>query len=651
MQVDQRKDGTQRTIYLERRTIEQAQQILEQHFGRLAGTQPETVPTIDAVGRILAQPVSANISSPHFHAAAMDGFAVAAEETFGAHPHRPLRLSIGASAHPVNTGYPLPDGCNAVIMIENVHGRDEASIEIEAPAFPWQHVRKMGEDIVATELLFARHHKITPYCVGALLAGGVFEVSVRQPARVLIIATGSELVDWQTSEAKDIKPGQVLETNSFVLGKMVESAGGTWHRHPPVGDNADAISNCIESGVAEGYDMLLTIGGSSAGSEDYIRQALEQAGQVLFHGVTMMPGKPLLAGKVGQTPVFGMPGYPVSTIMAFEQLVLPLLYQLQGRAPKERVHRQVHPTRKIASKLGVEEFVRVKLGSVRDRIVATPLARGAGLITSLTEATGIIRVAHHLEGVPAFEPVDCELLKPADAIEHTIVMVGSHDNSLDILADELRRHPQGWHLTSSHVGSMGGLMAVKQGLCHLAGSHLLDPETGIYNQSYIQRYLKTKSVCLINLVLREQGLIVAKGNPKKIKGIEDLTRQEVRMINRQQGSGTRVLLDHSLQQQGIDPDTLNGYENEEFTHMAVAAAVLSGAADAGMGIFAAAKALDLEFVPMVQEQYDLVIPVDLMETAQIQTLLETIETSEFHRRVQALGGYSTTQTGTEKPIH
>ena len=530
-------------------------------------------------------------------------------------------------------------------MIEHVQQLDQQTVRIEAPVFPWQNVRKMGEDIVATELLFTRNHQVTPYCVGALLAAGVFKVKVRRRPRVLIVPTGSELVDWSTDPECSLKPGQVLETNSWMLGKLVEATGGIFKRHDPVGDDVEKIRLAVEQAAAGDFDLVMTIGGSSAGSRDFTRPVVESLGRVLIHGVTMMPGKPVLAGEVAGKPVFGMPGYPVSAIIAFEQLVQPLLAAMQGLTAPRRQCLEVFPTRKIPSKLGLEEFVRVKLGRVADKVVATPLPRAAGCITSITEADGIIRIGHNSEGVEAGRAVDAELLRPQQAIERTLVVVGSHDNSLDVLADELRRHRQPFFLSSSHVGSMGGLMALKRGACHLAGAHLLDTESGKYNLPYIERFLAEKPVRVVHLVMRDQGLIVPAGNPGKISGIQDLVRPDVRFVNRQAGSGTRILLDWRLGQLGIDPEKIDGYTNEEYTHMAVAAAVISGAADAGLGILAAAKALGLDFIPVVTEQYDLVIDARFFDTVQIQTLLEVISGRSFRRRVEKLGGYDTAETG------
>ncbi len=634
-----------RSVYLKMKSLNEARRIVHERLAPLRRLMPETVPVPEAAGRVLASPVYAAISAPNYHAAAMDGVAVKAETTYGASESHPKALASGRDAFFVNTGNVLPAGTDAVIMIENIQVLDEGRIVIEAPAFPWQHVRKIGEDIVATELLFPRYHKVTPYCLGALLTGGVFSVPVLKKPRVLIIPTGTELVDWRATPLADVRPGQVLETNSFVLGRLVEECGGIYARNEMVSDDTNRIMSAVEQAASDGCDCVLILGGSSAGSEDYARAVIENLGEVLVHGVTIMPGKPAVVGVVRETPVFGIPGYPVSAIIVFEQLVRLLLtaFLKQPEPPSERV--VVTPTRKMASKLGLEEFVRVKLGDVGGRMVATPLPRGAGSITSITDADGIVRIPADTEGIRENATVTAELLRPVSELRRTIVIVGSHDNTLDVLADQLKASQSGLTLSSSHVGSMGGLMAIKRGACHLAGSHLLDPEDGTYNVSYIRNYLPGRAIKLVNLVYRDNGLIVPRGNPRAIHGIEDLTRPDVTFINRQAGSGTRILLDYRLRQLGIEPAAIKGYDADEFTHMSVAVAVLSGSADAGLGIYAAAKALDLDFIPVVTEKYDLVIPVEHFESEFIQTLLGIITSAEFKRRVEGLGGYNTHCTG------
>jgi len=638
-----------RNIYLKKKSLAEARNLIHTRFGAFAKWPVETVPTPEAVGRVLAEPIFARLSSPGFHAAAMDGVAVHAAATFGASETSPKQLTLGTDAVFVNTGHVMPEGFDAVIMIEQVHQLDETTLQIEAPAFPWQYVRKMGEDIVATELLFARHHRITPYCIGALLSGGIFEVPVRRRPRVAIIPTGSELVDWHGLDVARLKPGQVIESNAYVLAALVRHCGGEPLLRPTVTDDPEQVQAALNAALSPeaGCDVVLTVGGSSAGSADYTRPAMEALGEVMVHGVTIMPGKPVLIGAAAGKPVVGIPGYPVSAIIAFEQFVQPMILAMLAQPERPRPTVTVTPTRKIPSKLGVEEFVRVKLGQVGDRVVATALPRGAGAITSITEAHGIIRIPNNSEGIDADESVAADLLQPLEAVRNTIVVVGSHDNTLDLLADQIRINHGDVTVSSSHVGSMGGLMAVKRGVCHVAGTHLLDTETGSYNVSYIRRYLPGIAVRLIHLVMRDQGLIVPKGNPKGIGGIEDLARGDVRFINRQGGSGTRILLDYRLGQLGIDPRSIHGYEAEEFTHMAVAVAVLGGTADVGLGIHAAARALDLDFIPVVTEQYDLLIPDAYFDTRPLRILRDTIVSETFKRRVEALGGYSTRRTGEE----
>lgn len=636
----------ERNIYLKMKTLEEAKKILFESFPAFGWMPGESISVLDSVGRILAEPVVAAVSSPNFHSAAMDGIAVNAEDTFGASESKPKILEINKNAFYINTGRIMPVGTNAVIMIENVVQQDDFHVRIESPVFPWQNVRKMGEDIVATELLFPRNHLITPYCIGAIISAGVFSVVVRRKPKVLIIPTGSELVDWRQTDIASLQPGQVLETNSYVLGKLTEACGGSWTKHDTVMDDVNNIKQIVTDAIPE-YDMILTIGGSSAGSEDYAKAVISDLGEILIHGVTIMPGKPVIIGKIHQKPVIGIPGYPVSAIIAFEQFVQPLINRMLGQEEKERTVLQASPTRKIPSKLGIEEFVRVKLGLVKDRYVATPLPRAAGCITTITKAEGIIRIPNHMEGISENSPANVELLRPLSAIRNTIVIVGSHDNTLDVLADEIRSLHGNISVSSSHVGSMGGLMAIKRGGCHVAGTHLLDTENGTYNISYIKRYLPDIPVKLINLVLRDQGLIVAKGNPKGIKGIEDLVRKDITFINRQGGSGTRILLDYRLKQLNISPESIIGYRHEEFTHMSVAVAVLGGTADVGLGIFAAAKALNLDFIPVVTEQYDLVIPEEFFQLDTIQFLLDVIRSKRFKDRVESLGGYHTTLTGKE----
>ncbi|NOX35375.1 MAG: molybdopterin biosynthesis protein [Deltaproteobacteria bacterium] len=633
-----------RNVYLDMKSIEEAKKILFEQFGHHV-TKIETIDVVNAKARVLAKPAIAAVSSPNFHAAAMDGIAVDAKITFGATEETPRIIAPYKNAFWVNTGHAMPQGTNAVIMIEHLNIIDDNKVEIEAPVYPWQHVRKMGEDIVATKLLFPRGHRINSYSMGALLSGGIFFVDVLKKPKVLIIPTGSELVQWQKVRPDQLKPGDVVESNSRVLGGLCEDYGAMFERHPMLKDNLENIKMAVEKAAKQDYDMVCIIGGSSAGSEDFAKSVISSLGEVFVHGVTMMPGKPVMFGKVFGTPVFGIPGYPVSAIVAFEQFAGPLLLKMQKLPKKEMTEVLVYPARKIASKLGQEEFLRVKIGSVDGKLISSQLPRGSGSITTLTEADGIIRIPQNIEGISQNESVRAKLLRPLSSIENTIVITGSHDNTLDLMADQVKRINGEISVSSSHVGSMGGLMAIKKGACHMAGTHLLDPADGSYNISYVKKYLAGQKIWLINLVMRDQGLIVPKGNPENIQSIEDLKNKDLQFINRQPGSGTRILFDYKLNALGLSKDDIPGYENDEYTHMSVAVCVLSGRADAGLGIQAAARALDLDFIPVVTEEYDLVIPDRFYKTEKVQVLLETIQKKEFRNRVMSLGGYSTKNTG------
>lgn len=634
-----------RRIYLKMKSLEEARELFFEKIDFSGIMESEWIPTTGALGRVIAEPVFARVSSPAFHCAAMDGVSVRAERTFSAHVDRPLRLKIGEDAYYVNTGNPLPLGTDAVIMIENVVAEEDDELLIEAPVFPWQNVRKVGEDIVATELLLPQNHRLIPYDLGALLGGGITRVKAWKRPKVVIIPTGSELIDPRDITDQPPESGQIIEYNSHILCALVSQWGGEGVRNEIVRDSPEAISRVLEKALEDGAHLVIINAGSSAGSEDYTATVIEKGGEVLVHGVAMMPGKPTVLGIVKGRPVIGNPGYPVSAIVSCEQFVAPILARMLGQEVPSRRTLRVFPSRKVPSRLGIEEFLRVKLGMVENRIIATPLPRGAGSITTLTQADGIIRIPEATEGIDEGEEVVAELIRSEGEISRTVVVIGSHDNTLDLLANQIKTRGRGINLSSSHVGSLGGILAIRKGHAHIAGTHLLDPETGEYNVSYIEKYLSEVEIHLVNLAYRDQGLILEKGNPKRISGLEDLARDDVLFVNRQGGSGTRVLLDYRLKELGIDPSSIMGYDHEEFTHMAVAVEVLSQAADVGLGIQAAARALDLDFIPVVTERYDLIVPSRYFDDEKIQLVFDVIRSREFREMAESLGGYDLRDAG------
>ncbi len=603
----------------------------------------EKIPTVSALSRATARPIPARISVPHYHGAAMDGIAVMARDTFGASDARPKRLVSGVNAFAVDTGDPLPPNTDAVIMIENAQLVGAGEIEIRAAVFPWRDVRKVGEDIVAGELLLPQSHRLRPADLGALLAAGVPEVSVYAPPAVWIQPTGSELVPASTAP---VPAGKIVEFNSTILSGMVRECGGEPLSQPIMADDYDTLKAMLLRAAQSRADLILVNAGSSAGSEDYTASLIGELGKVLVHGVAMMPGKPVVLGFIGEKPVIGVPGYPVSAVLAFEEFARPLLYGLQGLPCPAFPEVQAVLGRKTPSRLGLEEFVRVILGRVQSKLIAMPIQRGAGAIASLTRADGILRIPQEQEGADPGEQVRVRLLRPREQLDHTLIMIGSHDNGIDVLASELKARDSRLHLSSSNVGSLGGLLALRREQAHLAGSHLLDPDTGQYNFTYIERYLRGTPLRLVELAKRRQGLLVGPGNPKAIRGVEDLARPGVRFINRQTGSGTRILLDYYMHQAGMTPEAIEGYDREEFTHMAVAVDVLSGQADAGMAIYASARALGLDFVPVAEERYDLVIPESSWEDRKIRILLDLVASGSFRALLESLGGYDVSASGT-----
>jgi len=679
------------SVYLHDIPLSQAQARLQQalqeaDLWRVLGE--ESIPLNEtAIGRVTAEPIWAKVSSPHYHASAMDGFAVRALSTVGAMPSAPLTLSVGPEAQYVDTGDPLPDWANAVIPIENVESLDDKgqitqdirtpkSIRVRTAITPWSHVRSLGEDIVATQLVLPTGHILRPVDLGAIAASGHQEIKVARKPKVAILPTGTELVPIGSK----LKAGDILEYNSLVIAAQVRAMGGEPTRFPIIKDDFDLICQRVEE-AAHDHDLVLLNAGSSAGAEDFSAKVVEKLGQLLVHGVAVRPGHPVILGVITRSPggamtpalapgaseqshhttkeeiasgnvrphndripIVGVPGYPVSAALTIEIFVEPVLAKWLGRRPNELQTESAILTRKLVSPAGDDDFVRVVVGKVGDKLLAAPLSRGAGVITSLVQADGLALIPSGTQGIEAGEKIQVRLYRKKSDIEKTILAIGSHDLTLDLMAQFLAEHDR--RLASANVGSQGGLIALRRGEAHLAGSHLLDPATGEYNISSIRQYMPNIPVMVMALVRREQGLIVKKGNPKGIKGLRNLTRPNVQFVNRQRGAGTRVLLDYHLKSMTISPESIAGYFQEEYTHLGVAAAIASGRADCGLGIAAAAQALDLDFVPLFQERYDLVIPKQFADDHLLAPLFGLLADSAFRKAVSRLTGYDVSVMGT-----
>jgi putative molybdopterin biosynthesis protein len=605
-------------------------------------------------GRVLAEPVWAKISSPHYHASAMDGFALQAEATIGASPTSPLVLMIGPLTTYVDTGDPLPEWADAVVPVELVEPLDEkgrgipemrrsSAIRVRAALTPWTNIRPMGEDIVATQLVLPAGQVLRPVDLGAIVASGHATVRVSRKPKVAIIPTGTELIQ----PGQIARPGDIIEYNSIVLAAQVNAWGGLAKRYPIIPDDYEKIIESVMQAAGEN-DLVLLNAGSSAGSEDFSTRVISECGDLLVHGVAVRPGHPVILGMIHYSeerivPIIGVPGYPVSAALTGEIFVEPLIDYWSGRQPFEPLEVTASLTRKITSPPGDEDFMRVVVGRVDDQLLAAPLPRGAGIITSLARADGIIVVPAGTQGLESGTKVKVRLYRSVHELEHTIFCIGSHDITLDLLAQSLTGFSR--RLVSANVGSLGGLLALRRGEAHLAGSHLLDPQTGDYNLSYIKQYLPETPVRLVTWVFRQQGLLVNQNNPKDIRSLVDLARPEVRFINRQRGAGTRVLLDFELSKLGIKTRNINGYTQEVYTHLAVAAAIASHRADCGLGIAAAAQALELDFIPLFQERYDMVIPLRFFTTDLLSPIFELMQSPSFRKTIAALPGYDVSKMG------
>ena len=635
-----------RNLYLSNVSVEEA---LSKYFAALEGL---LVPGFDEINveqslnRITAHAVYARYCSPLYNAAAMDGIAVTAANTTGARESNPITLKTGKDFIPVDTGDPIHPPYDAVIMAEDLIEVDEESVKILESAAAWQHIRPIGEDIVAGEMILPGRHRIRPIDIGVLLSGGITRIEVYAKPRVAIFPTGTEIIEPD----KAPKEGEIIESNSRMFEALVNQSGGEGLRFAPIPDNYELLKEAIRKATTE-HDMVLVNAGSSAGLEDFTVFVLRELGEVIVHGVAMKPGKPTILAKVNNKPVIGIPGYPVSAYLAYETFAAPVLSVLTGRCDGSPNTITAVLAKRLVSSLKHREYVRVKVGRVNDRLVASPLARGAGAAMSLVRADGFCVINQNSEGIEAGGQAPVELYRSLDEIDRTLVAVGSHDLILDLIADMMaagnlsrtNKTQETVYLASTHVGSMAGLLALKRGECHIAPVHLLDEETGIYNVSWIKKTIPEKEVCLIKGVGRIQGLIIPKNNPLEIKSIKDLVR--CNFINRQKGAGTRLFLDHLLKKERIESGSINGYNREAATHMAVAAAVQGGGADAGMGIASAAKALDLDFIPLGEEEYDFAVLPEFLKLKEMEIFINILKSPAFHEKLEKLGGYTWDKTG------
>lgn len=630
-----------RRIFLVDRPLEEALELVKAAYDAagVRNDETEVVPLEAALDRVTARPVFARLSSPHYHACAMDGVALAATATVLARESAPVELQLGSEAILVDTGDPLPAATDAVVMIEDVEVRGER-VAIRTAVAPWTNVRPIGEDIVATEAVVPARRLLGPAELAAIASAGIVEIPVVRIPRVGIITTGDELVDPGVAVPAR---GSIVDSNGVLLAAAVRRYGGEPVRYPAVRDDPKLIGAAVDRALA-GCEVVVVNAGSSAGSEDHTAAVFAQRGEVVVHGVAIRPGHPMVVAVSGRTPLLGIPGYPVSAAICADLFLRPLIERLAHRDAADEIVFDVVLARKLFSPLGEDEYVRAVAGRVEGRLVATPLRRGAGVITSLARANCLLVIPRFQEGAHAGATVRARALRSLRSIERTLLAVGSHDVALDLVAGALAGHDV--ELVSANVGSIAGLVALADGGTHLAGTHVLDPATRSYNDAAVRRFGPRDPVALIQLARRTQGLIVARDNPLCVSSIADLARTRARFVNRQRDAGTRLLFDALLADAGLEPSAIVGYDRIEYTHLAVAALVADGSADAGLGILAAARALGCDFIPLADEPYELAIRTSSLEDAKIVALLEVLRDPLVRAQIEMLGGYDCTQAGT-----
>ena len=654
-----------RKVFRELASVEDAKELLSKHFK----PQPravETVPLEECADCVLANDVEATIDVPPFDRASMDGFAVHAEDTFGAEEDRPVSLKVvgkvGAGEKPdvvvglgeaveISTGAPIPKGANAVVMVEYT-SQSGSSLRIYRAVVPGDNIMAAGSDIMAGELILRKGDFLTPRETGVLAALGVTRVNVFRKPVAAIVSTGNEII----SHGNPLSYGKIYDINARTVADSVVENGGVAKFLGIVGDNAEDIVSKIREGL-DVADLVLTSGGTSAGVGDLLYRIIDGLGKpgIIVHGVSARPGKPLIIAVVDGKPIFGLPGYPTSALMMFHIFVRPVLRAMAGLGDVERRVVKASAAERIFSSGGRREFLPVNL--IRSDVgeyTVYPVPGGSGSITTLSEADGFMEIPENKVFFEAGEEVEVELfslrLKPAD-----LMIIGSHCIGIDVLLEVMRRRGFGFRCKVVNTGSSGGLAAIRRGEADIAGTHLLDEKTGVYNIPFLERFEIADKAILVRGYNREQGLVVAKGNPKNIRGMEDILREGISFINRNPGSGTRILLDMHLNQiarkKGVSFERLtskiDGYRVEAKSHTAVAVAVLHGKADVGLAIHAVADMYGLGFIPVAEEHYDFLIRKERFVKDVVKAFVEVLRSEEFKTalRKRTVGLTPTKETG------
>ena len=600
--------------------------------------ETKEVASIDAFGLISAKAVYAKASAPNYNASAMDGIAISSKTSALASESNPVIINKDQYQY-VNTGDVISGDWDGVVMIEDVIFKDDDSALITKAVGYFENIRPIGEDISQTQMIIPSFHKIRAVDLGPLLASKNEKIEVFCKLKTAILPTGSEIVDVSTEVLED---GMIIDSNSSMIKGLTAGLNLSAHVLPVCPDDYEQLKAVIDRSTKEN-DVLLVNAGSSAGSEDYTVKIIEELGKVSVHGIAIKPGKPAILGVVNGAIVIGLPGYPVSTYIVFEQIFKPIINRLFNQKIEQEVINATL-TKTVYSSLKHLEFVRVKVGYLEGKFVCTPLARGAGISMSLAEADGIISIPKQSEGYQNNELVTVRLFKPVSSLKNKITSIGSHDLILDVLNDVFNLLDYPYTLSSSHVGSYSGLISLKNNETLLAPIHLL-AEDGTYNVNIIQELFKGEQMALIKGVKRQQVLAYAEGNPLAISSIADIAHKKLKYVNRQRGSGTAVLFDYLLKENQVEKKDVIGYDFVMPSHFNVGAAIKSKTADCGLLIKSIAEVMELDYFEVMAEDYDFVIYEKDLAQPQIKSLIEVLQSNFFKERLQQFNCYETADSG------
>lgn len=608
--------------YLQLISLERAQNLLITSFP--GPGRSERIPIAQSIGRVIAEPVYAKYSVPEVNISAMDGIAVRSRDTIRAGDQSPVTLDHFAR---VNTGNIVPPEFDAVVMIEDTWEAGE-KFQVRKSAAPWQHVRPAGEDIRENRLVLARGHEVRAFDIGALATYGITSLDVRT-ANVGIIPTGSELVPLGVRPG----PGQVVESNTIMAQVFLGAMGAHCTRYPIVPDDPSLIADALSTAVKEN-DLAIISAGSSAGTRDFTADVISSLGELLFHGVSVKPGKPVMLGQICKKPVLGLPGYPLAAQTMLREFAAPLL-ETWGLAAQHRHTVRVKLAHDLSSDIGFDEFIPVFVGRIGPECWGTPHARGSGVQMATVKANAYVHLPASVEGYESGQELDVFLTTDPASIDRTIILNGTLDPSLEELANLI--HGQGLFIHGSNTGNISALRSLKHRSCH-AISLSLPAVPFLTENTVLRQHIPQDGLVLVNIAAIEQGIA-----SHDIISLDDLTR--VRWINTRKDSAMRMIFDNLLRSRGIGPGQIDGYQHEVGGAPAVAAAVRNGFADAGMCSSGIAEANGLRFLPVASEHFELAFHHDMLGDPKINALVSAITSPEFRNILKRTAGYRTDMTG------